>query len=227
MGDQAALAGYEVIYDPVTKAHYARIPGGKDWYTYADVQPNTIDAILKKDANDRFNKVLNLLAADARDKVGESTISAAEKFVNTVMSENGKRVMRGASITGRRIFGFATTSTDLYTNHKNFEGINKYSLQADLKDFSGKAVDMYYAQAIGANSAATSTIVGSYLLFNQPPNILAAEIGGTILGTIAVSTLTYPVKVEHEVQKDNLLRDQRMEEVNKLEQYIQDYNKKR
>ena len=41
------------------------------------------------------------------------------------------------------------------------------------------------------------------------------------------STLAYPVKVEQEVQKDNLLRDQRMEEVNKLEQYIQDYNKKR
>lgn len=90
MGDQAALAGYEVIYDPVTKAHYARIPGGKDWYTYAAVQPNTIDAILKKDANDRFNKVLDLLVADARDKVGEGTISAAEKFVNTAVSERGK-----------------------------------------------------------------------------------------------------------------------------------------
>ena len=227
VGDQAALAGYEVIYDPVTKAHYARIPGGKDWYTYADVQPNTIDAILKKDANDRFNKVLNLLATDARDKVGEGTISAAEKFANSALSENSKKIIRGAVAAGKKSFAVVTTSTDLYVNHMNFEGINKYSLQADLKDFSGKAVDMYYAQAIGANSAATSTIVGSYLLLNQAPNILAAEIGGTVLGTIAVSTLTYPVKVEQEVQKDNLLRDQRMEEVKKLEQYIQDYKKKK
>lgn len=93
MGDQAALAGYEVIYDPVTKAHYARIPGGKDWYTYAAVQPNTIDAILKKDANDRFNKVLDLLVADARDKVGEGTISAAEKFANSVSREYGKNII--------------------------------------------------------------------------------------------------------------------------------------
>lgn len=182
---------------------------------------------MKKDANDRFNKVLNLLAADARDKVGEGTISAAEKFVNTAVSERGKQIIRGMTVSGKTGFEVVTTGTDLYANHKNFEGINKYSLQADLKDFSGKAVDMYYAQAIGANSIATSTIIGGYLLLNKTPNIAVAETRGTILGTIAVSTLTYPVKVEHEVQKDNLLRDQRMEEVNKLEQYIQDYNKKR
>lgn len=116
---------------------------------------------------------------------------------------------------------------DLYQNYKVFNGLNKYSLQADLNDLSGKAVDAYYAQSIGANSIATSTAVGSYLLLNRSPNIAVAEVGGTILGTVGISTLAYPIKVEHEVQKDNLLRDQRMEEVNKLEQYIQDYNKKR
>ena len=224
VGDQAALAGYEVIYDPVTKAHYARIPGGKDWYTYADVQPNTIDAILKKDANDRFNKVLNLLAADARDKVGEGTISAAEKFVNKYGSKYSKDAVSMVSLTGKEVFKYGAITTDFINNSKAFGGLNKYSLQADMNDLGNIAVDINN----NMNLSASRVGVGGALAYvGVNPDGKVGKIGGLSAVTaifIMDSVLTYPIKIKQEQKKDELLISQKREQVKELNKLMESYN---
>ena len=224
VGDQAALAGYEVIYDPVTKAHYARIPSGKDWYTYADVQPNTIDAILKKDANDRFNKVLNLLAADARDKVGEGTISLAEKFVNNYGGNYSKTVISQAASAGKKIMGYAFLENDFSTNHSVFGGINKYSLQADMNDLGNKAIDIQNSMNQYAPKAGME---GALVYVGLSPFGRIAKYGGTIVTYTISSTLTYPIKVKQEEKKEDLLVNQKKEQKKELEKMIESYNDKK
>lgn len=224
VGDQAALAGYEVIYDPVTKAHYARIPGGKDWYTYADVQPNTIDAVLKKDANDRFNKVLNLLAADARDKVGEGTISAAEKFVNKYGSKYSKEVIDTVSSLGKKALDYTIVGADLYNNHKVYNGLNRYSLQADMNDLGNVAVDMKNNMNF---SAAKAGLGGTLMYIGIGTNGKVGKFS-SVAATTAIfameSALTYPIKIKQEQKKEELLVNQKKEQVKELEKMMESYN---